>query len=96
MVVEFHILSKSKSLLSTTFSIDIRKDDPDIHPPSYCHKCMNVMQQILQKGPSYKHTVTPFDCSERLHITDLEKGGGRNKDKKEKEKMAGLTRAATE
>ena len=33
------------------------------------------MQQTLQKGPSYKHTVTPFDWSERLHITDLEGGG---------------------
>ena len=58
------------------------------------------MQRTLQKGPSYKHTVTPFDWSEHisaeedsvcacrvcLHIIDLEKGEGRKKDKKEKEK----------
>ena len=58
------------------------------------------MQRTLQKGPSYKHTVTPFDWSEHidededsvfacrvcLHITDLGKGGGRKKDNKEKEK----------
>ena len=88
-------VERSESLLSTTFSIDIRKDDPDIHPPSYCHKCRNVMQRT--KGAN---TVTPFDWSEHiseeedsvcacgvcLHIMDLEKGGGRKKDKKEKEK----------
>ena len=93
-----YLVKKSESLLSDAFSFDTSKDDPNVHPPSYCHKCRNVMQRTLKKGPTYTHTVTPFDWTEHidknddsmveckvcLHIVNLEKGG--RKDKKEKEK----------
>ena len=50
--------SKHQPDLETTFRIDISKDDPCLHPPSFCHPCKNIIYST-KKAIEDKKEFTP-------------------------------------
>ena len=47
--------------LERAFSIDVRKDTPDVHPTSFCLACYMVMQRSAMKRTPYEHSVEVFE-----------------------------------
>ena len=86
--------SKSQSILQRAFGLEIENDDPQIHPPRYCHRCRGVTYHTLKKGPLYRHRRQIFkwtkhaekECEVCSHIKAQQhpKGG-----RKKKEVIAG-------
>ena len=44
--------------MKNTFDIDIKGDDPDIHPTHYCHSCRNVMYFSQRAKEENKEYIT--------------------------------------
>lgn len=49
----------SQLILQDAFGININEDNPDLHPPKYCHPCRNVAyfkQKAKAVGKEYNPT----------------------------------------
>ena len=79
-----HLCSGYTSQLMKVFSVDIQRDDPDVHPTHFCHPCQLVIHKCLTVGKEYRHKTTSFgdwcehiegSCSVCDHYTRLLQGG---------------------
>ena len=78
-----YVCADYKSDLLTTFAIDVNLDDPQVHPPHFCHCCKVAVYNFAHKGVTLRRVCTwEPHCSEERHMSDLSacKRGNENRE----------------
>ena len=89
--VSYRCADRSEAL-GKTFGLSVKEDNPDVQPPSFCHRCYNVLvrsQKAKEEDRVYTPTVqlfawsahTEHSCSVCDHFKRASSGGGPRKHK---------------
>ena len=71
--------------LRENFGLNVLKDDPEIHPPRFCHLCYLTPTRV--DGPVFWHIHTDVNCV-TCSFTEKKSKGGRPKKRKPGKKAA--------
>lgn len=75
---------KYSEAMKQLFNINVDEDDPEIHPPFVCHKCMHALQRCTEGGSysgggcaplmiwSPHHDKTCLVCNMELRVNGVD------------------------